>query len=345
MRINYNQSIQNSLEIEMQNDPQILLLGLGISDPKRFFGTTYNLVEKYSLDRVIECPTSENAYLGHGLGLALLGFKPIIHFQRMDFMLYAFDQLVNNIAKWEDMFNRKKPIHLTIRTLIGMGWGQGAQHSQNFSAFFSHIPGLIVTAPSCPESANMLLKKSIHYGKPIIQVEHRWLQYLNMNIENKNASYEIGKAKIRKAGNKVTILSWSYGTVEALRFESLFPELELEIIDLLTLYPLDIKCIKKSIQKNKKIIIWESDWKFAGFGAELYSIVHENEQMAEILRLGYKHKNICSSHLKLNDVYLNLEEIVNSIGNFLGIKLDISAENIKKWPKDQDMSNWSPWDN
>ena len=339
--MNYNQKINQALD-EMMIDEKVYLLGLGVSDPKRFFDTTKNLIEKYGLERVRECPTSENTYLGMALGMSLCGLKPIVHFQRVDFMLYAFDQLINNIAKWNDMFGRETEINLVIRTLVGMGWGQGAQHSQNLTSVLAHFPGLIITAPSSPSSAYKLLKNSINYGKPVVQIEHRWLQYLNEK-DLDNDDYIIGKAKIRKEGNQLTIITWSYGVAEALRFAEIAKNFDIEIVDLLTINPIDSESIIKSAKKTGRVIIWEPGWQFIGLGAEIFSQIIESNLKVEILRIGYSHTNASSSPWKINETYPHIQKIASLISQKFEIKVDIFPEDLKRWPHDQDQSQWTPW--
>lgn len=342
--LTYNKSIRNSLFQIMEENQHVLLLGLGITDPKRFFGTTNELVEKYGYNRVLECPTSENAYLGHAFGLALNGFSPIVHFQRMDFMLYAFDQLINNIAKWNDMFDRKIPTNLVIRTLVGMGWGQGAQHAQNLAPFLSQIPGLKVIAPSCPSSASGLLNLAIKDGSPIIFIEHRWLQNLTESATTFHAhQWEIGKSLTRRKGNDLLIVTWSYGAVEALRFQSLFPEIEIEIIDLLSLSPLDIESVIKAYSNIKKMIIWEPAISFGGIGAEIIAQISEHGISGETLRFGHRYSNLSSSPNDFDKSYLTLDEIVFRINQKFSLNLVLKSNQKFTWPIDQDNNNWSPW--
>lgn len=337
---NYNQKIQEALDEILSQNSLSILMGLGITDPKRFFGTTENLLEKYGSDRILECPTSENAYLGHALGLALRGHTPIVHFQRVDFMLYAFDQLVNNIAKWNDMFNRKEKWNLVIRTLVGMGWGQGAQHSQNFSAWFCSIPGITVVAPTCGESAKQLLIQASQKGSPVIQVEHRWLQYLECG--NEKEEFFIGKAKIRKTGRTGTIISWSYGVVEALRFCEIY-NLDIEVIDLLTLSEFDMETILASALKTKKVLIWEPGILDFGLAAELKCRILECNNTISVDRLGYNKINVPSSPQLIHTVYPDLNQLKEKVSSWLAVPLKASSEAEKSWPLDQDKSSWSVW--
>lgn len=338
----FNEAIHASIDQLMKKNKEVVLLGLGISDAKGFFGTTTDLVHKYGSERVLECPTSENAYLGHALGLSLGGYRPIVHFQRMDFMLYAFDQLINNIAKWKSMFNQSQDIPLVIRSLIGMGWGQGAQHSQNFAAIFSQIPGVKVVAPTCPQSASVLLKKSLHDKDPVIFIEHRWLQLLKQN-KSYFADSQLAeeKAVIRKKGTKLSVVTWSYSTVEALRFSELYPEFNLEIIDLLYLSPLDFDTVLQSVKKTHQILFWEPSTLKAGISLEIMSHLNKEKQSCQFYHLNYQFSYPASSPILNINYYNSLKKILATFNQILDMNLPLKAS--AEWPVDKDLSHWSPW--
>jgi pyruvate/2-oxoglutarate/acetoin dehydrogenase E1 component len=348
MLLTFNQAIRETLDQSMRDNSNVMLMGLGITDPKRFFGTTELLLEKYGDERVIECPTSENAYLGHALGLSIEGFSPVVHYQRMDFMLYAFDQLINNIAKWRDMFSTNISLPLVIRSLIGMGWGQGAQHSQNLAPLLSQIPGLKVVVPSCPTSAAQLLRQSLADNNPVLFTEHRWLQGLKQDIhksdiDHKNDEWKIGKAKIRKVGNLLSIVTWSYSVVEALRLCSLFPDYDFEIIDLLTLSPLDTETVLRSYLKTKKMLIWEPASSFGGIGAELTAQLSSVLPDGKIIRLGYNFLNPPAAPSRIHTVYPDLPKIISTLNSHFNLNLSVSAEDLSRWPIDQENQSWNPW--
>src|SRR5579872_7230710 len=157
----YASAINNALNIAMNQDKKVICFGLGADDPKKIFGTTQHLQEKFGKERVFDTPTSENAMTGIGIGAALAGFRPVMVHQRLDFFLLAMDQLVNAAAKWYYMFGGQISVPIVIRLIIGRGWGQGPTHSQNLQAWFAHIPGLKVVMPTSPEDAKGLLLSAI----------------------------------------------------------------------------------------------------------------------------------------------------------------------------------------
>ena len=174
---NFASAINDALSVAMTSDKNIICYGLGVTDPKGVFGTTLGLEKKFGNDRVFDVPTSENALTGIGIGASLHNTKSIMTHQRLDFFLLAMDQLVNNAAKWYYMYGGKKSVPITIRLIIGRGWGQGPTHSQNLQSWFAHIPGLKVVIPTNPYDAKGMLLSAIRDPNPVIFLEHRWFHY------------------------------------------------------------------------------------------------------------------------------------------------------------------------
>ena len=139
-KISYSQAINEAISIAMRESDSVITYGLGVPDPKGVFSTTFNLQEEFGPQRVFDTPTSENAMTGIGIGASINGHRPIMVHQRVDFFLLALDQLINNAAKWRVMFGGESSVPITIRLIVGHGWGQGPTHSQNLHAIFSHIP-------------------------------------------------------------------------------------------------------------------------------------------------------------------------------------------------------------
>ena len=160
-KIKFSEAINQALHKAMSIDENVICFGLGVNDPKTIFSTTKGLEEKFGSNRVFDVPTSENALTGIGIGASMNGIKPVMTHQRLDFFLLAMDQLVNSAAKWHYMFGSQVSIPITIRLILGRGWGQGPTHSQNLQSWFAHIPGLKVVMPSTPQDARDLLINSI----------------------------------------------------------------------------------------------------------------------------------------------------------------------------------------
>ena len=187
-------AINDAFTVAMELDPNVICYGLGVPDPKGVFGTTLGLQERFGAERVFDMPTSENAMTGIGIGAALYGLRPVINHQRLDFALLSMDQLVNNAAKWRFMFGGQRGIPLTVRMIMGRGWGQGPTHSANLQAWFAHVPGLKVLMPSTAEDAKGLLLSAIFDPDPVIFLEHRWLHNLLGEVPDGDSRIPIGKA-------------------------------------------------------------------------------------------------------------------------------------------------------
>ncbi len=254
----FSQAINEALIFSMKKNKNVICFGLGVTDPKAVFGTTAKLEKYFGKDRVFDTPTSENGMTGIAIGSSLNGKIPVVVHQRLDFFLLAMDQLVNNAAKWFYMFGGQKNVPITIRLIIGRGWGQGPTHSQNLHSWFSHIPGLKVVMPSNPEDAKGLLINSIFDPDPVIFLEHRWLHNsLSKKKLIKNNTIKIGKGKIILKGNDITIVAMSYLVPEALKASEYLKNhhnINAEIIDLRTIKPLDLNMIKKSFIKTGRVL-------------------------------------------------------------------------------------------
>jgi pyruvate/2-oxoglutarate/acetoin dehydrogenase E1 component len=274
--ITFAEAINEALDFSLTKDKLMICYGLGVTDPKSVFGTTKGLEQKFGKNRVFDMPTSENAMTGVGVGASLNGVRSVITHQRLDFFLLAMDQLVNGAAKYYYMYGSQKNIPITIRLIIGRGWGQGPTHSQNLQSWFSHIPGLKVVMPSNPRDAKTLLISSIFDPNPVIYLEHRWLHNSKGNVPEDNLIEKIGNAKIIRKGNDITIVSMSYMTIESLRaadFLSKEMNIDVEVIDLRSVKPIDWKTIFKSVEKTGKIIVVDSGFTTGSIAGEIVARV------------------------------------------------------------------------
>ena len=218
MQTNATAEILRVLDRNLYENPKFLISGLGVSDPKGVFGTTFGLSEKYGSHRVLETPTSENAMTGIGVGLAISGFQPLMVHQRLDFFILAMDQLVNSAAKWHFMFGGQSSVPITIRLITGRGWGQGPTHSQNLHSWFAHIPGLKVVMPSFASEVASLLQASIDDPNPVIFIEDRWIHNQQVDAMDPRIEkpIELGKARVCKSGTQITVVSSGYMSIESL---------------------------------------------------------------------------------------------------------------------------------
>ncbi len=329
VKIKYSDAILEAIDYSMSKNNSVIIMGLGITDPKAVFGTTKGLLKKYGPTRVIETPTSENAITGIALGAAIKGLKPIITHQRVEFALLSMEQIINQISKWNYMTAGKQIAPVVIRLIIGKGWGQGPQHSQSLEVLFSHIPGLKVVAPSNAYDAKGLLKSAIEDKNPVIFFEHRWLHNIIGEVPKKNYKIEIGKAKIVQKGKDISIISFSESLVQVMRVNKLLKKhgINAEIIDLRSLRPLDDKTIIKSVKKTKNLIVVDNGWTKYGISSEIISLISEKAfkyLKSAPVRIGIQNHSIASTRELAKFSYLNSSKITKSILNILKKKKNVN---------------------
>ncbi len=275
--ISFVDAIRDGVAEEMRDDPSVVVYGLGVNDPGRVFGTTAGLVEEFGHTRVFETPTAENAMTGIAVGAALGGLKPIVTHQRFDFFLLAMDQLVNSAAKWRYMFGGQFSVPVVFRLITGRGWGQGPTHSQSYHSWLTQVPGLKVVMPSSASDAKSLIKASIRDPNPVVFIENRWLHNLSATLEDRSISLEKGHSRIVRSGNAITIATFGYGVVEAVRasFELEAFGVQCEVIDLMTLAPIDHETVRSSIRKTGKILIVDLAPATGSFAHNLLALIHQ----------------------------------------------------------------------
>lgn len=277
-QITFSKAINECLHQSMELDPSIVLFGLGVNDPKAIFGTTSGLEASYGKERVFDIPTSENAMTGVGIGASINGIRPVMVHQRLDFFLLAMDQLVNGAAKWHYMFGGEECVPITIRLIIGRGWGQGPTHSQNLQAWFAHIPGLKVVMPASAEDAKGLLAASISDNNPVVFLEHRWLHNLKGNVPDYLYKTPLGKANVVRVGEFISIVAMSYMVVEAIIAADYLNKngITCEVVDLRTIRPLDWETIYESVKKTGRILALDTGHLTGSVAGEIIARVSSN---------------------------------------------------------------------
>ena len=279
--MNFVESINNCFDQLLEMDSSVYLIGEGVPDPKAIFGTTQGLQEKYGADRVMDMPVSENGMTGIIIGSAITGMKPVLVHQRIDFSLYALDQVINNAAKWFSMYGGQESCPIVIRMIVGRGWGQGNQHSQNLQSLYAHIPGLKVVCPSSAYDAKGMMASAVKDPNPVIFIEHRWLHNTKSEVPLEYYEVPLDKAEVVKEGKDLTIVTWSYMKLEALKAWEYLVQLGLsvEVIDMKSLNPMDYETIKNSVKKTKKLLVVDASWKHNGLAGEVIARVCEDEEL------------------------------------------------------------------
>src|SRR3989454_3368701 len=276
-QLKFVQALNEALDLCMTKDPRVFIIGLGAPDPAAIFASTKGLVEKYGPTRVLDMPVAENAITGVALGAALRGMRPVMTHIRLEFAMLAIDQLVNQAAKWHYMFGGRASVPLVVRMIIGRGWGQGPQHSQSLQAWFAHVPGLKVVMPVTPHDVKGMLISSIEDNNPVIFLEHRWLYNIQGEVPEGIYRVPLGKGRIARRGSHLTIAATSYMVLEALWAAEFLTQsgIEVEVIDIRTLRPLDKDLILESVRKTGHLLVLDTGWKTGGFGAEVLAVAAE----------------------------------------------------------------------
>ena len=322
----YAQAINEALAIALEIDNSVICYGLGVPDPKGVFSTTLGLQERFGEERVFDIPTSENVMTGVAIGASLNGIRPIMTHQRLDFFLLAMDQLVNNAAKWHYMFGGHNSVPITIRLIIGRGWGQGPTHSQNLQAIFAHIPGLKVVMPATAPDAKGLLLESIFDDNPVVFLEHRWLHALEGNVPADDYRIPIGKACHLAQGNDITIVSLSYMTVEALHAVSVLEKegISCDLIDLRSVKPIDYKLIFSSVRKTGRLLALDTGVTTGSIAGEIVARVcmdcYDSLKQSP-KRIALPDFPTPTSKALTKGFYKRAENIIDIVSNMLGKNL------------------------
>jgi pyruvate/2-oxoglutarate/acetoin dehydrogenase E1 component len=285
--LSFVDAVREAAELEMARDPNVVVFGLDVDDPKAIQGTTRGLPERFGPERCFGTPLSEDAMTGAAIGMALAGLRPVHVHIRMDFLLLAMNQLLNVAAKSRYMYGGRVNVPLVVRAMIGKSWGQGAQHSQGLHGMFMHVPGIKVVAPATPYDAKGCLAAAIRDDNPVLYVEHRLLHFTKGPVPEAAYTVEPGKARVTRRGADVTLVGISSMQVECLRAAAYLADvgIEAEVIDPIWLSPLDMDTICESVERTGRMIVVDTAWTNCGAAAEITAQVAERLQGIRDLRL------------------------------------------------------------
>jgi pyruvate dehydrogenase E1 component beta subunit len=276
--ITMREALRDAMAEEMRRDRDVFVIGEEVAEYQGAYKVTQGLLQEFGADRVIDTPITEHGFAGLGIGAAFAGLKPVVEFMTFNFAMQAMDQLVNSAAKTLYMSGGQMGCSIVFRGPNGAAARVAAQHSQDFSSWYSHVPGLTVIAPYTAADAKGLLKSAIRYPNPVIFLENEIL-YGHSSPVPKLDDYlvPIGKAKIARPGDNVTIVSWSIGMTYALKAaEELGKEqISAEVIDLRTLRPMDTETVVQSVKKTGRCVVVEEGWPQSGIGAEIAARIME----------------------------------------------------------------------
>jgi acetoin:2,6-dichlorophenolindophenol oxidoreductase subunit beta len=277
-QLSYAKAILEATDQAMSLCPEVIVLGQLVDTKSGIFGTTTGLAEKHGAERVQDFPVSENLMTATAMGASLTGLRPLIAHQRLDFMLYSLDAIANWLALWRFKSNGSSAMPVTIRTIVGKGWGQGPQHSKSLHAWFAHLPGLRVAVPATAYDAKGLLLESIFSETPAIFVEGRGLYSMTDDVPEEPYRVRFGQAVVRRRGKDATVVAIGSMVPTAMRAAALLEKdgIDVEVVDPRTLTPLDRRTICDSAFKTGRLVVADPAWHSFGASAEIIATVVEN---------------------------------------------------------------------
>lgn len=283
--LKYCLAINEALNQKMAADPDVFLIGQGLNSPWYVGMTADGLLDRFGEGRVIDTPVSENAITGAAVGAAIAGMKSIVVHPRMDFMMYALDPIINEAANWYYMNGGRCNVPCVIWGIINRGGEQGAQHSQALHTLFGHIPGLKVVMPATAYDAKGLMVAAIDDPNPVVYIDERWLHGDEGEVPENLYRVPIGSAALRQPGTDITLVAASYMVKLALAAAlqlKVGDGINVEVIDLRTIKPIDYDTICESVCKTGHLAVADPGWRTYGMAAEI--IAQINEQAFDALK-------------------------------------------------------------
>jgi len=287
--LTYAQAAATALATAMAADPRIVALGEDLGRGGVFGQYTLDgepLARRFGPERIIDTPISEANIMGAAVGMALAGLKPVVEMRVIDFALCGMDELVNQAAKNRYMFGGQGRVPLVARMPIGIWTASAAQHSQSLEAWFAHLPGVVVVCPATPQDNHGLLTSALACGDPVVYLEHKELWGLRGAVDC-GIDVPLGRARVARAGNDLTLVTWSRSLHEALKAadELARESVDVEVIDLRTLWPWDRDTVLASAARTRRLLVVHEAVQVGGFGAEVAAVVAE-ELGVPVKRLG-----------------------------------------------------------
>src|SRR5205085_4466493 len=273
--LSYREAVRDALATAMRRDEDVFVMGEDIAEMGGSMGVTQGMLDEFGPERVRNTPISEMALVGAGIGAAMQGMRPVVEVMYEDFLTLATEQLVNQAAKNRYMSGGQLKVPLTVRTQGGAGWSPGAQHAQQLEAWFVHIPGLKVVFPATPSDVRGLLYASIYDDNPVVFFEHRMLYGVKEEVPDELEPIELGKARIHREGEDVTVVAIGSLVHEALKAaaEAEQEGISVEVVDPRTLQPLDEDALVDSVKKTNRCVIAHEAITRMGFGAEVAAVL------------------------------------------------------------------------
>jgi pyruvate/2-oxoglutarate/acetoin dehydrogenase E1 component len=320
--LTYAQSVNAALKRALADIPETLLFGEDVGVPGGVFGVTKGLTAEFG-NRVFDTPISEAAILGGAVGAALMGRRPIVEIMWADFSLVALDQIINQAANVRYVSRGRLTAPITIRTQQGTGPGACAQHSQSLEALFAHIPGLVVGMPATSQDAHDMLLSAIHCDDPTIVIENRSLYHGARTAVTTDGPVEpVGGARVRRSGSDVTVVTWGAMSATALEAADDLAEdgINIEIIDMRWLRPLDMPAVFDSLRKTGRLVVLHEAHTVGGVGAEIVAAVAESDVRldARPVRIGMAPSRIPAAPSLLGALLPGKADVTTAVRTLLG---------------------------
>lgn len=273
--ISQAQAIRDAIAAAMERDPSVFVTGEGVTDPRGTFGTTIDLVERYGKERVFDAPLSENCITGMCIGAALSGMRPVLVFSRIEFVMLAMDQLVNNAGRWQTIFGRSIQMPLVVRIIFGRGYGIDPNHSRDFQSILAQIPGIKTVMTTTAYDAKGLMLSAIQDDGPVIFLEHRYLHDSIDDVPDDIYTLPLCKAECVIDGRDITVAAFSYSVLSAKKAANALDQhgISLEVINMRSVNPLDVSTLSKSIKKTGRLMVADTNISQHGIAAMVISKV------------------------------------------------------------------------
>jgi 2-oxoisovalerate dehydrogenase E1 component len=318
-----SEALNEALHEEMERDPGVFVMGEDIAQMGGLFQVTAGLLDKFGPQRVIDAPISEAAQAGAGVGAALVGCRPVVELQIADFVSLVMDQVVNHAGKWRYMSGGRLTVPFVLRGAVSSGIGMAAQHSQTLEAWFVHAPGLVVIMPSTPYDAKGLLKAAIRDNNPVVFLEKRLLYSRRGPVPEGDYTVPIGVADVKRKGSDVTVVTYAAGvhlSLQAAR-QLAHDGIEVEVVDLRTLKPLDVETVVASVRKTGRLVALTEAVRAASMASEIVARVTDeafDALKAAPVRVAAKDTPMPYSAPLERAVLPQADDVVNAINQVLG---------------------------
>ncbi len=321
-RLTFGQATVEATRYAMREDETVIVLGEDISWGGNF-GQFRGLLDEFGPERVLDMPISEAAIMSVSVGAALSGLRPVASMSFVEFTLGAMDEIANQAAKFRFMSGGQVSVPLVLRASDGILRSSAGQHSSSLEGLFTHLPGLKVVAPADPADAMGLLRSAIADDDPVVYLENKKITSKRGPVPEGDHRVPLGEALVRRHGSDVTVITYSVMTshVEEAAVILAAEGIEIEIIDLRTLVPLDLATVLDSVTRTRRAVVAHEAWKFGGFGAELASLIHEHlftDLEAAVVRVGARSAPIPFSPVLEDHVVPGVQDVVDAVRLVLG---------------------------